>query len=313
MKTTRPQKQRFFLRVENFEVEINTDVAEYARLVRFYLPSHVLTKHGQTAPAMRIDACRRRPETSEDPWGKDLGFLSELRRYGLAWRADMPRRCATVAIDDRKRLPVGLLYHGGFLFPLSLLLLPFRAALIHGGLISDGKRAVLVIGTSGVGKSTLAVSFNSAGFFCFTDEHALLRRGRGGVHGGRFLSRVALPVLSMRNFKDQKTLFSWESSIGKYFLKPAAQNLPVAACRIDKIVFPRFALSGPRRIHRLRPSEVFKRLLCDDYYYHSSSHLESYGRDHLNLFTDLAGSAAGYSLRYTPNDVRRIPELIGQL
>ncbi|HTL71038.1 MAG TPA: hypothetical protein VL404_07080 [Candidatus Eisenbacteria bacterium] len=304
--------ERFFLRVEEFDVEIRTDVPEYARLVRFYLPAHVRAKP-VSSPAMRLDVRRRRPVVSEEPWGGDFDFLSELWRYGLAWRADVPARRATVAVDDRKRVPPGLLYHGGLLFPFSLLAQPRRAALIHGAVVSDGKRATLLTGASGAGKSTLSVSFNFAGAFCFTDEHAMIRGGRGGVFGARFLSRVALPAVSMRNFKDRRNRFSWEPRVGKYFLKPAAHNRPAASCRIDKIIFPRFTLSGRTRIRRLERPEVLRRLLLDDYYYHSCHHPGSSGRRHRDLLTELAGSAAGYSVLYGPADVRHLPERIGEL
>ncbi len=257
--------------------------------------------------------------------GKEAGIEHEIDGHGQyvlkedgCWRSiDLQTRAVAVYLSKERPVSESLIYHGGFLYPLSRIMSQSGAFLTHAALLSMKNQGVLIMGQDGAGKSTLTLAFLAHGYDYFSDEHAILTCRNKQIIGKSFINRIGIPRISAKNFPRLKHLFSWDGAVKKYYLYPKRVRRWAMGkdCVVTKVLFPAFKKYGRLAVRRLDKREFFEKLLEDAYLALNSR--EGYekrsAKRYLKLFFKLKESAAGYEVKYTRGDICSLPEYISNL
>ncbi len=309
-------------KLHEWELEICTEVPSYIQMLRMNLPDYL--KHSSQKNRTRKSERGKICFNIYHRTGSEKGITSELnqkaisrlKQHGFCQIVDTKTRNVSTFLNANRKIQDSALYHGGFLYPLFLNLLRFRAALIHASLVSKGNSGILIAGQSGAGKSTLSLSFLRQGFTYFSDEHPIVELNKGKIIGRSFMNRISIPSLSAKkNFPDLKKNLEWNSNIRKFYFNHVSKNGSLSAtCSIDKILFPKFHRHGTFSIRRLKPIELFEQLTQDDYFFLNTqdSFKNNLGQNHLRIMMKLAGRA-GFVMNYGPTDIGNLPASIENL
>ncbi len=139
-------------------------------------------------------------------------------------------------------------------------------AIIHGGAVAIGGRAVLLPGSSGSGKSTLGAFLVSRGFdFLCDDMLAVTQEGRVAnwpipisIKEGSW--KALAPYLPQLEAIPAE--FVWGRTMK--FLPVASSSAKLHANRAAVFIFPKFdPMAASPRMMRLRPIEALQRLISD--------------------------------------------------
>lgn len=312
----------FCFRLHEWEIEIHTEVPRYLQTLRANLPYYLngSSKNIRTKIFDRRKICFNiYHRTGNEKWiasELDQKALSQLRQYGFCQIVNVRTRSASIFLSAKRKISDNVLYHAGFLHPLFLNLLQFRATLVHASLVSKRNSGVLIAGGSGAGKSILSVAFLRHGFTYFSDEHPIVELRNGEILGRSFVNRISLSSLSVTNFPAIKKRLKWNSNTRKFYMNPWKENgSPPATCSIDKILFPRFHPRGTFTIQKLKPLELFRELAQDDYFLIDThdSFRNNLGPNHLRIMMKLANSGEGFVVNYGPADIVNLPAVIENL
>ena len=184
---------------------------------------------------------------------------------------------------------------------------------LHAGGVASDRGAIVFLGESGWGKSTLCASFNQAGFPLLGDDFLLLR-----ADGNGFAVVPSYPGL--RLWPDSRAALAWDAAdttpmahyATKERLDPAAHGLPFRSDPAS--VTALFALAPPAegpeaeriRIQRLPPREAYMTLL------NCAFQLDGSDRErNRRLFQQIANAVDGlniYSLAY-PREMPILPDV----
>ncbi len=135
---------------------------------------------------------------------------------------------------------------------------------LHGaGLVYQGK-GVLLVGRSGVGKSTLAYSLVRCGWHFLTDDALMVYQGSDGIEAVSFRKDFGLDAKCVRYFPELAACSDRQPT------DPNKRRIPMdrlyagrfcARCRPALLVFPERTRAAQSRLRSLRRSEAFVRLL----------------------------------------------------
>jgi GT2 family glycosyltransferase len=313
------RRHRTGIRSPGWSVDVVADTGRPLKIIHELVAGAGADEPGPRASRHVVVEIRSRPPAQA--WG-DLGLddhaLVQLLHYGVSHRLTAARRLASAVIDRERSVADEILYHVGFLHPLSHALHTAGATLAHACLVARGRAGVLLMGESGCGKSTLAVAFLQHGYAYFSDEHPILALERGRVVGRSFVNRIGLTPLSLAQFPELSGAARWHTGRGKWYVDPTrvAPGRLGQACRIEALLFPRFDVRGRFRAARLSPAALLRRLLTDEYY----RGLVALGdgaaaarRGHQRLSLRLAATARGFAIRYGPADIAAFPRNVERL
>jgi len=242
----------------------------------------------------------------------DSQALARLRRHGVTHRLDRTGRLATVVIDPTRRLSDEMIYHAGFLHPLSHALHEAGATLAHAALLARGTSGVLIMGESGCGKSTLSLALIRRGYAYFSDEHPILAVEGDVIIGRGFANRIGVSSVSLHNFPELCGVAAWSRARRKWYLAPEAVRPGCVgqACRVDAVLFPAFRAGARPRTRRLSPLTFLGRLQRDEYYGVLAKLGDGARRAreaHLRLLLKLVRSASAFEITYGAGDVPSFP------
>lgn len=312
------RRASFYL--HDWRIEIYSACPRYLKIIKknlsYYFKNYKIKgtdkRDGLKAITFRIDSRS----------GKEAGIQHEIDGYGQyvlkedgCWRAMDPQaRIATVYMSKERPASESLIYHGGFLYPLSRIIGQNGGFLTHAALVSMNNQGLLIMGQDGAGKSTLALSFWAQGYHYFSDEHAILACRNKQIVGKSFINRIGIPRVSAKNFPHLKHLFSWDRGVEKYYLYPERIRPWTAEkdCVITKVLFPRFKKDGRLAVRKLGKQEFFEKLLEDPYLaLHSQEDQEKeLTKRYLGLFFELKELATAYEIEYARGDIHSLPRYI---
>jgi len=307
------------IRSSGWSVDVVADTARPLKIIRDLVPGAADGEPGRRASRHAVVEIRSRPPAQA--WA-DLGLddhaLVQLLHYGVSHRLTETRRLASAVIDRKRSVADEMLYHVGFLHPLSHALHTASATLAHACLVARRRAGLLLMGESGCGKSTLAVAFLRRGYAYFSDEHPVLALDRRRVVGRSFVNRIGLTPVSFAQFPELAGAARWHPERGKWYVDPTrvAPGRLGETCRIDAVLFPRFDAGARFRVARLSPAALLRRLFADEYY----RGLVALGdgaaaarRRHQRLCLRLAATARGFAIRYGPADIETFPRNVERL
>lgn len=121
------------------------------------------------------------PERGPDDWQGDLRLWYDSDRLGIAYGTSISGRVAS----DRGSLggharDLGRVFRQAAGFMLAALLGPRGLYVLHGGAIARDGSAVLILGDSGVGKSTLILGALQDGWSALSDDLVVIRLSPSG-------------------------------------------------------------------------------------------------------------------------------------
>ena len=181
-------------------------------------------------------------------------------------------------------------------------------AVIHGGSVSSGGRAVLLPGASGSGKSTLGAFLVARGFDYLCDDMlAVTEDGRVAnwpipisIKEGSW--KALAPYLPQLD--ETPAEFAWGRKMKLLSTSPAAWEAKSAPATV--IVFPKFARSaGTGQLVRLKPLEALERLISDRIWLGYPLHSRSVQR-----FLRWLETIPAYALTYSNFD--NVERLVGE-
>ena len=236
---------------------------------------------------------------------------------GIYRKVDPEKSRVMTLMNRREYFMDNWILHGAFLWPLSLLLRFQNASLVHGALLETGGRGVLILGSKGVGKSTLSTACVSAGYRYFSDEHPIVEIGRGKIVGHPFISPIGLNEKSADNFPELKARMKWSSARNKYLL-----NLDEVwpgrigkKCVVSAVIFPKFGLKSKLSVKKLNAKKFLHAVLQDEYL-GALTGFEAkkfYVPTPRKIASLLSRTARGYTIEYGPEDILRMPALFEKL
>ncbi len=313
-----------YLQLHQWCIRINGNDPDYLRILKGSLPYYrnKLSSKSKIAPASRLLEI-----SFMNKAGKNEGHAgmidkklipSHCPQFGLYRLIDKKKNRASVVMTRKRFLRDNLIFHGGFLGPLALLLHYRQASLVHGALLRKNARGFLILGEKGAGKSTLSTACLEREFYYFSDEHPILELKGNSVHGKSFVNDIALPVNTVReNFPHLKDKMEWSKSRRKYLLDPLklSKNRIGTTTEIDLVIFPVFKKRVRFSIKQMDREIFFKRLLEDEYLKimledQSRNPEESAPR---KIASVLSEAARGYVIEYGPEDIRRLPSILERL
>ncbi|MDQ7041761.1 MAG: serine kinase [Rhodothermus sp.] len=200
--------------------------------------------------AFEAGACRLR--IGEEGCWLQYGAVA-FAGSGSEWEGYVPAGC--------ERLPD---FAYGLVLVMCLLLREQGWFGLHGaGLVYQGQ-GVLLVGRSGVGKSTLAYSLVRCGWHFLTDDALMIYREGDGIEAVSFRKDFGLEVGSARYFPELAVFADRQPT------DPNKRRIQVEClypdrfcvrCRPALLVFPERAHAVQSRLQPLRRSEAFVRLL----------------------------------------------------
>lgn len=134
---------------------------------------------------------------------------------------------------------------------------------IHAAAVCNGKRGVLLPGTTGSGKSTLTAALIGSGFTYLTDELTLLmpepyRIRPAPVSLG--LKRGSWPLTTAYSSLDTLPIHFQEDKEVRYLPPPENLLHSQETYSIECIVFPKYAIGKPATLSRLGTAEALYRI-----------------------------------------------------
>ncbi len=235
----------------------------------------------------------------------ELGFFREF---------DFENSTATVLHHQSQKTEDSWLYHVAFLQPLSILMGMDKATLVHGCLVSQGSSGTLLIGNSGVGKSTISTLLTEAGFTYFSDEHPILQDSSLGVYGLPFPNQISLEERVVRRLKLERFSPRWIAQREKYYIDPLKLgSIGKEKCLIKKILFPEFSETSKFHCQALSANELLRELKKEEYFcinYYNTDPVGIHAQHQLDMFNRLVSQAKGYKLRYGLEELSTLPDTI---
>jgi hypothetical protein len=171
-------------------------------------------------------------------------------RSGSSWAVVQGRRPIRLMVGDSGAQPSGvepLLYS-----TLLLALREFGVHNLHAAAICTDSRAILLVGSSGAGKSTTAMVLARAGCRYLGDDTVLFSSLPTGFRLARFHQRFRLTESTLRIFPTLRAHALWHDELGKWSL-------------IDTAAFPGQQLDewqGPLAVVFLRRSDTHRSTLA---------------------------------------------------
>ena len=168
---------------------------------------------------------------------------------------------------------------------------------IHAGGVAREKRAILIAGPSGAGKTTLVVAAAIAGFELLGDDLVLLHRRAGGdaIRLAAFPDEIDLTESASRFFPElERPLAGLRPSVsGKRSLHPL--DIPGVGVAWDSrpaaLVFPSAHRAAPARLRAISADDALARLVANVV---RTQHAAT--QRHLDAFAALARSTAAFEL-----------------
>ena len=311
---------RYYFKLHDWEIKVHTEVPRYIQTLSTHLPYYFdgsfQKKKSKKNKTRRI--CFKIYERTEKEITSELDQkdLFQLKQHGICRIVNTKLGNISIFLNANRKILDTVIYHAGFLHPLFLNLLPFGATLMHASLVSKRNSGILILGQSGVGKSTLSVAFLNQGFTYFSDEHPIIALHNGKILGKSFKNRIGLTRLSANHFPTLKQSFRWNHYMDKFYLDPLKKNEPLFnTCSIDKILFPRFQRYGTFSIQKLKPHELFGELTQDDYFFMDTedNFNNKLGHYHIQIMMELAKDRKGFAINYGPSDIAKLPAIVEKL
>ena len=133
---------------------------------------------------------------------------------------------------------------------------------VHAAAVARNGNALLLPGSTGAGKTTLAVALASDGFQLLADDMVFLDGSGRTVHG--FPDELDLSEETVRAFPHLKTMTSLEQGWPKRRLPPS-RAFPVIekAPAVSALVFPRVSPDADPQLSTLAPGEALQRLVAN--------------------------------------------------
>ena len=303
-------KKKIVFDLHKWRVEVSSEKKEYLRVVRQYLPYYLerkLRNSNSPKEILKIDVHYRtgRETDLEDEIG-EIGkeyFLRDKFCYSKSREGLL-----TIYLKKDNPRTDAWLYHCCFLSPFHQHFLRVRQCiLMHAALVAKNNFGVLIVGGDGAGKSTLAAAFIQAGWRYFSDEHTILCYDKGQVMGLAFANSLGILPKVLKNLPQLKKKLVWNKRLGKFLLNPT--NLGAdgvgKSCRIERIIFPRFALGKGLSVQALGKAGILSRLLRDEYaiFYSQEPEDQPLLRFHQQTFKALSRQARGQAVVYGENAV----------
>lgn len=151
-------------------------------------------------------------------------------------------------------------------------------AIVHGALVTRGKRALMLAGTTGRGKTTLSLALTRTGWSYASDDLFVI--GRTGAEA------IALPLRA--HVKPERP---GNGPSAQEYLRPRSCIAAGSRLGIDSIVFPHYRAGHAASILEIAPVEALKELLT------SGTHASRQHRSIVPLVT-LAGRVRSFQLAY---------------
>lgn len=129
-------------RLHKWNIEIQAEVPKYIQVLRANLSYYLNGPLGmgwikKSDPRKICFKIYDRTGKEKEIRSKlDQKNLSQLTQYGLCRIVNSKSGDISVFLNTRRHISDSLIYHGGFLHPLFLNLLSFRAMLMHASLVS---------------------------------------------------------------------------------------------------------------------------------------------------------------------------------
>lgn len=137
----------FRIKLHHWNIEVHTEVARYIQILRNHLSYYLI--HPSKTEKAKTSEQRRICFHIFHRTGKEKGICSQLAQkkifqltqHGICQIINSETGQISIFINPEKNIPDNVVYHGGFLHPLFLNLLPFHATLIHASLVSKKNQA----------------------------------------------------------------------------------------------------------------------------------------------------------------------------
>ncbi len=179
---------------------------------------------------------------------------------------------------------------------------------LHAAAFSEKGKAILIPGTSGVGKSTLSVALLRANFDYLTDDMVFLRRGPDGVVAQGLVEDVDVSDQTIRFFPELHFLL--KSSKNDGFLKKQVRVEEVYATKVvaeahpKAIILPRISGKETSVITQIGSDEALLEIVPNVLLTEARA-----CQGHLGILAELVKQTACYRLD-TGQDFDRIPVLL---
>jgi len=207
-------------------------------------------------------------------------------------------------------------YHRCFSQPINFWLKQKGHFFLHAGCVAENNQGVLIVGSSGAGKSVLSLSAVRAGFKFLGDEQPILSMENGSVKVSAFPRRIRIdskvaevfPELSgLRKMSPEKRLV--------FRIEQIWPNSETSSCQPKVLIFPKFHQGiGTIEKKRLDSSVALAKLLKDDYFVlFQTSKLDRLSQKHLLLFERLVHQTTAFEILYDTKHIPEIPTLFRKL
>lgn len=179
---------------------------------------------------------------------------------------------------------------------------------LHAAGFSEGGAAVLVPGTSGVGKSTLSVALLRAKFDYLTDDMVFLARRSGNLAVRGLAEDIDVSEQTIRFFPELDFLLRSPKTDGftkrQLRIEQVYGTKPITEARPSLIVLPRISGKPESVLKRIDSGEAFLEIVPNVLLTEQAA-----CQEHISMLAELVKQADCYRLE-TGQDFDRIPDLL---
>ncbi len=252
--------------------------------------------------------------------GREDEYRYENDRQTLIWRSPSRRfiakvcrveRSVRVFFEDASRFSADELLDLLILYPSIFLMRPAGWNFIHASAVSRSGEALIMIGRSLSGKTTLAMQLARQGWRLLSDETNILFSRKGGIRVAAFPRKVQIKEHAFRTFPElraQRGRFfqTRKNPANNKWMLPLTHVGPKARlsgpCRLKAGVFPRYRpdLRGSLRVRRIGERPFFLAMKGDPNLYAEFANEDRYLLDHVLLLRNAWRSVPFYRIDYGP-------------
>ncbi|MDP3143553.1 MAG: hypothetical protein Q8N14_06455 [Candidatus Omnitrophota bacterium] len=201
-----------------------------------------------------------------------------------------------------------------FFQPLKYLLKFHNLFIQHAAAVAKGKKAVLVCGESGCGKTALSFTLVKNGYKYLSDDDIILKSNPAGIESWSIPTRPKLQEKLIKYFpqikpawlakatKQNKRLLDIEKMFPSCFQERAIPRI---------IIFPKYGKSDKINIKPLNKREALLRLMREDFTIFNKN--QNVSRRHFGVLARLVGQCGIYTLCYNDKRLKEVPAVIDAL
>ena len=241
-------------------------------------------------------------------------FLLEGGRKFVQTEVDPEKRTIIINIESIKGLPLEIIMNFIFSGPLLFALMYWGLYFIHAACAAlDAERGVLIVGDSGVGKTTLVLSLLKQGYYYLGEESPLLSKSTGSLELYSYPTDIRLNEESFALFPELKSLCKeMICPCIKHHISPdkVYKGLHLDTCRPRLLIFPQYQEESLGEFEEISRMDAMIDLSDRELIFFEDKEADRYTKEFSAILAELVNQTRSFRLRYSNKSLENVSRQI---